>query len=66
MTLGEQVRYGEDAVTTNKLTSSEVRAIRGQLADGAGQSEVARLYGVSRSCISDLARRKTWDWVNPG
>lgn len=64
MTLGETARHGEDAVTRSKLTVSEVRAIRRELWDGdVSQTELARRYNVSRGCISDIYRRKTWAWI---
>jgi DNA-binding transcriptional regulator YiaG len=64
MTLGERARHGEDAVTRNKLTVSEVRAIRRELFDGdVSQTDLARRYNVSRGTISDIFRRRTWSWI---
>lgn len=48
------------------LTPDQVRAIRFMLVDRSGwgsQTEIAKMYGVSRACVNDIARGKTWRWV---
>ena len=47
-------------ITRAKLSELQVRRIRFRLADGDSQSDIARDYGVTRACINDIARRKTW------
>ena len=44
-----------------KLTEAQVREIRRRLREGDDtQTAIARDYGVTRACINDIARRKTW------
>ena len=47
---------------TAKLTPTKVRNIRRAYAEPGGptQAELARKYGVSRSCVSCIVRRVTW------
>lgn len=46
-----------------KLTEDGVRLIRALVQDGMLQSEVARVVGASRACISDVMTGKTWRHV---
>lgn len=50
---------------TTKLTASKVRDVRRAYEEPGGptQAELAREYGVSRSCISCVVRRVTWRGV---
>lgn len=50
---------------TTKLTPAKVRNVRRAYAEPGGptQAELARKYGVSRSCISSVVRRVTWSDV---
>jgi len=43
-----------------KLTDNAVREIRGLLADGASQREIADLYGVHQSQISRISNGRRW------
>lgn len=43
-----------------KLTEAKVRAIRRALAQGTPRRAVAAQYGVSKSCITNIAQRHTW------
>ena len=43
-----------------RLTAEEVRSIRCALANGDKQYYLSLLHGVSQSCISMIARGKTW------
>jgi len=45
-----------------KLTEADVRSIRGEAASSTHQA-LAQQYGVSRSAISDIIRRRRWAWV---
>ena len=47
---------------TTKLTPCKVRNIRRAYAEPGGptQADLARKYGVSRSCVSCIVRRVTW------
>lgn len=47
---------------TTKLTPAKVRNVRRAYAEPGGptQAELARKYGVSRSCISCVVRGVTW------
>ena len=43
-----------------RLTDEDVRQIRRLLSDGVSKAAIARLFGVDRSTVSLIARRKTW------
>jgi hypothetical protein len=48
------------------LTADQVKEIRRRLGDDppfGKQTELAKQYGVSRACINDIHRRKTWAWL---
>lgn len=47
-----------------KLDEFIVREIRGLIASGKSSREIGKLLNVSRSCIDNIKRRKTWRWVN--
>ena len=46
-----------------KLNPQRVREIRRRADRGAVQKELAREYSCSKQTISDVVRRKTWDYV---
>lgn len=47
-----------------KLAEDDVRAIRSLVSEGVhSDSEVARLYRVSRESIRDIRNRKRWGWL---
>lgn len=43
-----------------KLTGVHVTEIRTALSSGSSQSDLARKYGVRRSCINSIAAGRTW------
>lgn len=47
----------------SKLTEEKVKAIKVQLAYGAGNKVLADLYGVSPSTICDIKRNRRWSHV---
>lgn len=49
-----------EAVSTAKLTATQVLAIRAAHNDGAAQSELAREYCVQQTTISAIVTGKTW------
>lgn len=53
-------RKGSD-VNTSKLTADDVRLIRSSVGSGP---TLSKLYGVSRSTISAVRRRKSWAWLD--
>lgn len=56
---GVSGRYGED-INTSKLTEEQVREIRSCVEKGAKQTQMAKRFGVSRSTINSLIKRRTW------
>lgn len=46
-----------------KLTASQVREIRQLTAEGVGQRELARRFGVTQGTIWPLLRGRTWRYV---
>jgi len=56
----EYSRQGEKH-PSSKLTADDVGKIRAQLAAGDACTDIAEKYRVSRSAISDIKRRKTWN-----
>jgi hypothetical protein len=46
-----------------KLTKRDVLRIRRMAATGQSHTSIARLFGVSRQLVGDVARRKTWTHV---
>ncbi len=46
-----------------KLTAADIPTIRWRLCAGAAKSAIARDYGVSRSTIYLIARRRNWSWI---
>jgi plasmid maintenance system antidote protein VapI len=46
--------------TRNKLTSDKVQSIRLLTEEGKSQTEIARIFGVDPSSISNVIRGKTW------
>lgn len=59
VTKEENVRRGLRA----KLDPAKVREIRRRLGAGATQRELASEFGVTRQCISDVARGRRWGTV---
>jgi len=47
-----------------KLSEDQVRTIRGQLALGHKQKEIASLFGVDQSVISEIKSGKSYQWVS--
>lgn len=52
-----------DGMRGRKLGPPEVRAIRGALADGERQREVAARFGVSQAAVSAIATGQRWGSV---
>jgi len=51
---------------TSKLTREDVLRIREEISRGqVEQKELAKVYGVDNSTISDIRRRKSWAWLQP-
>lgn len=46
-----------------KLTEPDVRRIR-DLAGTMSQREIASMFGVDQSTVSDITRRKSWFWLS--
>jgi len=59
---GLQSASGENN-TQSKLTIYDVADIKQLLEIGVFHREIAKLYGVSRRCITDINRKKTWAFV---
>lgn len=54
----------ENGCTKKKVLSVRtVQEIRNLLERGFTQTETARQLGVSRYCVNDVARGRTWKWV---
>jgi len=51
------------AMPAARLSEEKVRQIRRRAGDGENQSDLGREYRVTRSCINDVVRGKTWTWV---
>jgi hypothetical protein len=49
-----------------KLTATVVRAIRLRLLAGDSHPAIARLYGVSPDAVFDIAKNRTWAWLDGG
>jgi hypothetical protein len=47
-----------------KLTNHQVFEIRNLLDKGISGAEIGRMYGVHKSTISDIKRRKSWKYIN--
>jgi hypothetical protein len=56
VTGAENVRRG----LVTLLIPTEVRQIKRSLADGMAYADLAPLYGVSKSCIWDIWRGRSW------
>jgi hypothetical protein len=50
-------------VRPSKLTEVDVRAIRLQYKQGETITELARSFGVTRSCVGFIVRRQTWKHI---
>jgi len=57
--LSKKTRKGELS-KVNKLTSAEVDHIRTMLSTGIAQTEIARKFKVSRTCISAISTGRNW------
>lgn len=49
-----------------KLTEGDVRKIRAALANGERYGDLARQFGVGKSAIGEIARRRNWAYVEDG
>lgn len=58
------VSRGEDN-GFSKLKIPQVRAIRERLAAGEPHVSIAPDYSISSSVVSNIARKKSWAWVEP-
>ena len=47
----------------SKLTAEDVRVIRQRLASGELHKVIAADYGVHKTTIGYIHRRRTWDWI---
>lgn len=47
----------------SKLTEENVLLIRTLAAEGEPQSNIAKRFNVTRVCINNIVRRKSWDWL---
>jgi hypothetical protein len=56
MTAAEHTRIGP----LTKLTPDDVQEIRRLLAEGSSNRQVARMYGLDRSTVSNIRTRKLW------
>jgi hypothetical protein len=56
MTAAEHTRIGP----LTKLTPDDVLEIRRLLSDGVRNSQIARMYGLDRSTVSNIKTRKLW------
>lgn len=72
--LGDQEQNMSDAVkrdrtasgsknSQSKLTRSEVKEIKELLDDDVTQKEIAKMFGVTRGCISKISSGKNWTEV---
>ena len=52
-----------EKVGNSKLSSDDVRAIRGYVAQGQSRRSIARALGVSPSTVGDCVNGKTWAHV---
>lgn len=43
-----------------KLSRTEAEEIKGHLAAGMGRKQIASIYEVSKSCVNDIAKGRTW------
>jgi hypothetical protein len=46
-----------------KLTATDICAIRDAASNGTQQQVLARIYGVSKPCISNIVHRKRWKHI---
>ena len=46
-----------------KLTDDDVRTIKRELSKGVTSSELAKRYGVSRTCLHNILTEKSWGHV---
>lgn len=46
------------------LTVESATMVKKMLRDGVSRTEIARQLQVSRYCVSDIARGRTWAWLN--
>jgi predicted DNA-binding protein (UPF0251 family) len=55
-------RFGENN-SQSKITAQEVRKIRQLASEGTTQQSIADELGISRTCVSSIVLRRTWDHV---
>jgi DNA invertase Pin-like site-specific DNA recombinase len=46
-----------------KLTESDVRTVRSLASHGVKQSQVAMMFGIDQSTVSNIKNRKTWSHI---
>ena len=63
MNSADRDRKGRAGMT--KLTGTAVTWLRALHAQGTSKRELASVFGVDRSTISQAVRGVTWKWVNP-
>lgn len=57
---GVNSAFGENSGKTN-LTETDILDIRSRLYNGEKGINIAKLYKVTRQCISNIKLRKTWN-----
>lgn len=63
---GRRITWGDKLrLALSKLTESQVREIRRDLACGVIQTVLADRYGVNKGTISNIKRGKCYQWVTP-
>lgn len=65
--INDRAKHGTTAIGRknglNKLTESEILAIRKLRKEGVEVSALAKKYGVCKSNISQITLRQTWQWL---
>ena len=56
--------YKGEEVNTSRLTRDQVHTIRTALRQGQSRRTLAEQYGVSKVSIANIARGKTWAWLD--
>ncbi len=57
------VRVNGSCVGTSKLSERDIPAIRALVESGKNFTQVARIYGITRHCVSHIINRKTWKHI---
>ncbi|QDV09309.1 hypothetical protein Poly30_48670 [Planctomycetes bacterium Poly30] len=61
---GLHMNHIGEAHPRSKLTAAKVRAIRKRHAKGESMGSIARRYGVTQPCISQIVHRAAWRHVS--